>query len=534
MATEDAGGKCESVRAVAPRCFGLSCKAQFLRTEVAHMAELVMAIDQGTTGTTVLVIDGARRIVGRAYGEIHQSFPQAGWVEHDAQEIFASAVALSRQALRAARASIDDLLTIGITNQRETTVVWERSSGLPVAPAIVWQCRRSADICQRLKAHEPEIRRRTGLVLDPYFSATKLKWLLDRSPDLRRRAMRGELCFGTVESWLIFKLSGGEAHITDYTNASRTMLLNLRTRRWDEEMLRLFNVPEAMLPCVVSSRGPLAETAAGTLGPRSVPIGSAIGDQQAALFGHGATRAGAAKVTYGTGAFLLMHTGERLVRSRNRLLTTIALGPAGEPAAALEGSIFVAGAVVQWLRDGLGIIGNAAETAALAAIPDGSVSQSEHIYFVPAFVGLGAPYWDSEARGAIFGLTRGATARDLVRAALEGIAYQVCDVLGAMERDCKYPAAELKVDGGAAANNYLLQFQADILGRSVCRAASLEATAMGGALLAGISAGLWQEGQLPPDGQAAGAVFEPRMAAAQRARRLRGWHDAVRRVLSHR
>lgn len=490
------------------------------------MASLVMAIDQGTTGTTVLIIDGTGKLLARAYGEIHQYYPRPGWVEHDGEEIFASVVGLARRALRLARARASDLAAIGLANQRETLLVWDKVSGRPLAPAIVWQCRRSADICRRMKAHEAEIRRRTGLLLDPYFSATKLKWLLDRTPSLRRRAARGKLCFGTIDSWLIYRLSGAQVHVTDHTNASRTMLLNIRTRDWDPAMLELFGVPAEMLPAVVPSRGPLAETAPGMIGARALPIGSAIGDQQAALFGLDAVRAGDTKVTYGTGAFMLMHTGARLVASRNRLLTTLALGPQGEPAAALEGSIFVAGAVVQWLRDGLKLIKRAADTERLIA----TSSTGDETYFVPAFVGLGAPWWDSEARGAIMGLTRGTTAADIVRAGVESIAYQVADVLSAMERDCGQRVGLLRADGGAAANDYLLQFQADVLDRPVQRAGALEATALGAAKLAGMACGLWSTP--PPLTEAKARRFLPRLSPRERARRVRGWHAAVARVLT--
>ncbi|HLH75322.1 MAG TPA: glycerol kinase GlpK [Candidatus Binataceae bacterium] len=491
------------------------------------MASLVMAIDQGTTGTTVLLLDDNGKLVTRAYGEIRQYYPRPGWVEHDGEEIFASVRALAARALRQARARASDIAAIGLANQRETLLVWDKTSGQPVAPAIVWQCRRSAEICREMRAHQDVIRRRTGLLLDPYFSASKLKWLLDSSPLLRRRAARGKLCFGTIESWLIYRLSGGQVHVSDYTNASRTLLLNLRTRQWDPVMLDLFGVPPEMLPKVVPSRGPLAETAAGMIGVRALPIASAIGDQQAALFGLDAVSAGDTKVTYGTGAFMLMHTGTRLVTSRNRLLTTLALGPQGEPAAALEGSIFVAGAVVQWLRDGLKLIKRAADTERLIASASPNADQT---YFVPAFVGLGAPWWDSEARGAIVGLTRGTTAADIVRAGVESIAYQVADVLSAMERDCGKRIVRLQADGGAAANDYLLQFQADLLGRPVQRASLLEATAAGAAKLAGMACGLWPAP--PPLTEAKVRRFLPRISSRERTRRVRGWHAAVGRILT--
>ncbi|MGZ6241949.1 MAG: FGGY family carbohydrate kinase, partial [Candidatus Binataceae bacterium] len=358
------------------------------------MAEAVLAIDQGTTGTTAMVLDGRGRILGRAYGEIRQFYPRPGWVEHDPEQIYRSVVRLGHQAIAAARIRPAGLGAIGITNQRETFVVWERQRGRPVHRAIVWQCRRSAAICAALAPREAEVRRRTGLLIDPYFAGTKLKWLLDSDRGLRRRAARGELCFGTIDSWLIFRLSRGAAFVTDFTNASRTMMLNLKERRWDAAMLRMLGVPAAMLPEPVSSRGPLAEAAAGTFGPRAIPIGAVIGDQQSALYGQRAVSPGAAKATYGTGAFLLMHTGERAVASRNRLLTTAALGPAGEPAYALEGAVFIAGAAIQWLRDEMHMIATAAESEKLARA---SRDRSQP-YLVPAFVGLGAPYWDASAR----------------------------------------------------------------------------------------------------------------------------------------
>jgi glycerol kinase len=428
----------------------------------------------------------------------------------------------------AARIRPAGLGAIGITNQRETFVVWERKSGRPVHRAIVWQCRRSAAICAALAPREAEVRRRTGLLIDPYFAGTKLKWLLDSDRGLRRRAARGELCFGTIDSWLIFRLSRGAAFVTDFTNASRTMMLNLRERRWDAAMLRMLGVPAAMLPEPLSSRGPLAEAAAGTFGPRAIPIGAVIGDQQSALFGQRAVSPGAAKATYGTGAFLLMHTGERAVVSRNRLLTTAALGPAGEPAYALEGSVFIAGAAIQWLRDEMRMIATAAESEKLARA---SRDRSQP-YLVPAFVGLGAPYWDAGARGAIVGITRGTNRSDVVRAALDSIAYQVRDALAAMEKDSGHRVPELRVDGGATANGYLMQFQADILGRPVRRPKMVETTALGAAMLAGLAVGLWRSPSELAVLDGSGRVFRPSMRNAERERLVNGWHAAVARVRS--
>jgi glycerol kinase len=492
------------------------------------MPEAVLAIDQGTTGTTAMVFDGRGRILGRAYGEIRQFYPRPGWVEHDPEQIYRSAVRLGRQAIAAARIRPGDIGAVGITNQRETFVVWERRTGRPVRRAIVWQCRRSAAICAALAPREREVRRRTGLVIDPYFSGTKLKWLLDSDSALRRRAARGELCFGTIDSWLIFRLSRGASFVTDFTNASRTMMLNLKERTWDAAMLRMLGVPAAMLPEPIGSRGPLAEVAAGILGPRAIPIGAVIGDQQSALYGQRAVNPGAAKATYGTGAFLLMHTGARAVASRNRLVTTAALGPAGEPAYSLEASVFIAGAAIQWLRDEMRLVATSAESEKLARA---SRDRSQP-YLVPAFVGLGAPYWDAGARGAIVGITRGTNRADVVRAALDSIAYQVCDALTAMEKDSGHQIAELRVDGGATANGYLMQFQADLLGRSVRRAAIIETTALGAAMLAGLAAGLWRSPAELAKLERSGRLFRPAMRREERERLVSGWHAAVARVRS--
>lgn len=493
------------------------------------MADLILAIDQGTTGTTVFVIDARGKIRGRAYREIRQFYPRPGWVEHDPEEIYRTTLALSKSAISKARAKPADIRGIGITNQRETFVVWERKSAKPVARAIVWQCRRSAGICDAMREHEGEVVRRTGLLLDPYFSGTKLKWLLDNRPELRGRAERGELCFGTIDTWLIFGLSRGADFVTDYTNASRTMLLNLARLDWDDEMLAMLQVPHAMLPAPVSSRGPLAEAAAGTIGPRAIPIAAVIGDQQSALFGQGAVNPGDSKATYGTGAFLLMNTGGELVASRSRLLTTAALGPEGAPAYALEGSVFIAGAAIQWLRDGLGLIRKAPQSLQLARR---SRDRSQP-YLVPAFVGLGAPHWDPAARGAIIGITRGTTRADIVRAALDSIAYQVLDVIVAMENDTAHPMSELRADGGAAANPYLMQFQADILGKPVRRPAMTETTALGAAMLAGMASGLWPSQGVLEVFHRGAKIFEPRMRSDERERLIEGWHQAVKRVLSH-
>jgi glycerol kinase len=490
------------------------------------MSDLVLAIDQGTTGTTVFVIDSGGRVRGRAYREIRQYYPRPGWVEHDAEEIAHSAIGLTKAALKAARATASDLRGIGITNQRETFLLWERRSGKPLHRAIVWQCRRSADICRRLQEREVEVTERTGLLIDPYFSGTKLKWLLDERPAWRARAERGELCFGTIDTWLAFRLSKGASFVTDYTNASRTMLLNLERLDWDDEMLAMLGAPREMLPVLVSSRGPMAETAAGTLGSRPVPIAALIGDQQSALYGQGAVHPGHSKATYGTGAFLLMNTGNERVRSRHRLLATAALGPDGARAFALEGSVFVAGAAIQWLRDGLGLLRRAADSLALAR----RSRDRTQVYMVPAFVGLGAPYWDSAARGAILGITRGTTRADLVRAALDSIAYQVQDVFSAMEQDTARAMSELRADGGASMNSYLLQFQADIIDKPVRRPKMAETTALGSAMLAGLATGVWRHQHELEVFHRGAKVFHPKMNSVTREALLAGWRDAVARV----
>jgi len=494
------------------------------------MADFILAVDQGTTGTTVFVVDRGGRIRGRAYGEIRQFYPKPGWVEHDPEEIYRSVVALSKKAIAAARISAGAIAGIGITNQRETFVVWERRTGRALYRAIVGQCRRSARICDRLREHEPEIVRRTGLILDPYFSGTKLKWLLDAKPELRARAARNELSFGTIDTWLVFKLSRGAQFVTDYTNASRTMLFNLEQLEWDDTMLAMLEVPREMLPAAVSSRGPLAESAAGTISSRSIPIAAVIGDQQSALFGQGGFGAGDSKATYGTGAFLLMNTGGKIVASKNRLLTTAALGPAGESAYALEGSVFIAGAAVQWLRDGLKLIRTAADSYGQARVSQMKNPDRTQPYVVPAFVGLGAPHWDAAAKGAILGITRGTSGADIVRATLDSIAYQVRDVIVAMESDTGESLGELRADGGATANRYLMQFQADILGKPVRRAKIAETTAMGAAMLAGLAAGVWKSSEQLHTIRKRGDLFTPKMRTAEREKLLAGWHDAIARV----
>jgi glycerol kinase len=486
----------------------------------------VLALDQGTTSSRALLFDREGKVCTVAQREFDQIFPQPGWVEHDPEQIASSQIAVAQEALAQVAAGPDDVAAIGIANQRETIIVWNRETGKPVYHAIVWQDRRTADFCQRLRSegHGPMIQQRTGLLIDPYFSASKISWILDNVPGVRSLAEAGKLAFGTVDTWLLWKLTGGRVHTTDASNASRTMLFNIHTGAWDRELLDLFRVPASMMPAVRSSSEIYAEVSA-VKGLQGIPLAGIAGDQQAALFGQRCTRPGLTKNTYGTGCFMLQNTGRLAVPSANRLLTTVAwkLGDATEYA--LEGSVFVGGAVVQWLRDGLGLIRSSADVEALAK----SVPDNGGVYFVPAFVGLGAPHWDSFARGSIFGLTRGTTAGHLARAALESIAYQVADLLDAMRLDSGASVEELRVDGGAAANDFLMQFQADILGVPVVRPAVTETTALGAAYLAGLAVGFW-----PADVQAAVSAnhrrFEPRMPAAQAPSLRERWNAAVARA----
>src|SRR6202163_3267353 len=470
----------------------------------------VLALDQGTTSTRAVVYDVAGRTLGSAGQELTQHYPQPGWVEHDPEEIWQAVAAVVPKALQTAGVEPLDVAAIGLTNQRETTVLWERAGGRPVARAIVWQDRRTADICDALRAagHADLFTRKTGLVLDAYFSGTKLKWLLDHVDGARERAQRGELAFGTVDSWLIWNLSRGATHVTDASNASRTLLFNIHTGEWDDELLALLDVPRAVLPTVVASSGVCAEC---RLGDATVPIAGIAGDQQAALFGQACLVPGLAKNTYGTGCFLLLNTGREIVESKNKLVSTVAWRRASGTDYALEGSVFIGGAVVQWLRDGLKIIRAAVDVEALAA----SVANSDGVYLVPAFAGLGAPHWDPYARGSIFGLTRGSSAAHIARAALESIAYQSAEILSAMEADAHVKLAELRVDGGAAANNLLMQFQADLLGVPVVRPKVLETTALGAAYLAGLAVGYWRdEGDIGANWQV-DRRFEPAMSRDQ-------------------
>ncbi len=493
------------------------------------MSTAILALDQGTTGSTARVFDAAARVRGGAYAEFTQHYPQPGWVEHDPDELWRVSRDVLAAALADARLPPGALASLGLTNQRETTLVWERTSGRPIHPAIVWQSRQSADICARLHAagHEDLVRARTGLRLDAYFSGSKLTWLLERYDPERRRAASGDWLFGTVDTWLLWKLTGGRVHATDPTNAARTLLYDIHRGTWDDDLLALFGVPRALLPEVRPSAGDFGTTACDGL-PSGVPIRGVAGDQQAALFGQGCWAPGSAKNTYGTGCFLVLNTGPEAVTSQHGLITTLACDAQGTPCFALEGSVFVAGAAVQWLRDELGLVASAAESEALAA----SVPDTQGVYVVPAFAGLGAPYWDSQARGAVFGLTRGSNRRHLVRATLESLAYQTRDVVEAMQADAPRPLERLRVDGGAAANDFLMQFQADLLGVPVERPESIETTVAGAAYLAGLGAGVFTSAGLAATALRPGRRFEPRLEPDARERLYAGWRDAVARVRS--
>lgn len=489
------------------------------------MDKYIMALDLGTTSCRCIIFDKNGRICSAAQKEFTQYFPQPGWVEHDAEEIWATQTGLMYEAMSKIDITINEIAGIGITNQRETTVLWDKETGRPVHKAIVWQCRRTAGYCDELKklGMAEFFRSKTGLVLDAYFSATKLRWLLDNAIGARERAEKGELLFGTVDSWIIWKLTGGKVHVTDYSNASRTMLFNIHTLKWDEEILRVLKIPQQILPEVKPSSHVYGYTDSKLFG-REVPIAGASGDQQCALFGQTCFERGEVKNTYGTGGFMLMNTGTAPVNSHNGLVTTIAWGVDDKVEYALEGSIFVAGAAVQWLRDELGLIRDAAESEVLAK----SVPDANGCYVVPAFVGLGAPYWDQYARGAIVGLTRGVNRNHIVRATLESIAYQVNDVLTAMQEDSGMPITSLRVDGGACDNDFLMQFQADILNTSVVRPYCIETTAMGAAYLAGLAVGYWRSKEDILANHVIAAEFKPQMGQAKRESLLQGWHNAVK------
>ena len=488
------------------------------------MPKYIMALDAGTTSNRCILFNAAGEICSVAQKEFTQIFPHPGWVEHDADEIFTTQLEVARQAMRNIGATAGDIAAIGITNQRETTIVWDRHTGRPVYNAIVWQCRRTVDYCDAMRqlSLNDTIRSKTGLVIDPYFSATKIRWILNNVPGAREAAERGDLLFGTVETWLIWKFTGGKVHITDYSNASRTMLFNINDLRWDEEILQMMKIPAAMLPKVVPSSGLVGYTEPSFFGA-PVAIAGAAGDQQAALFGQIGFSPGEVKCTYGTGAFLLMHTGERPIFSKNGLVTTIAWGLDGTVQYALEGSIFVAGAAVQWLRDELRFIESASDSEYMAKkVPD-----THGCYVVPAFTGLGAPRWNADARGTIVGLTRGVNKYHIIRATLDAIAYQVYDVLSAMEADAGITLSRMKVDGGASANNYLMQIQCDISGAPVIRPSCVETTAMGAAYLAGLAVGYWKDLQQIQANWAVDRAFTPEISPEMREDRLQHWKKAV-------
>lgn len=488
-------------------------------------SKYIMALDQGTTSSRCVIYDNKGRICSMQQKEFEQIYPKAGWIEHNPVEIWSSQLAVAMEAMVMAGLSASDIEAIGITNQRETTIVWERATGRPVYNAIVWQCRRTSERIDRLKAEgmSDKIRRITGLIPDAYFSASKIEWILDNVPGAREKAENGELLFGTVDTWLIWNLTKGRVHITDYTNASRTMLYDIHNLCWCRELLEYFNIPESMLPEVKPSSCVYAESAPSILGG-AIPIAGAAGDQQAALFGQCCFEPGEAKNTYGTGCFLLMNTGSKAIMSENGLLTTIAAGTDGSVCYALEGSVFVAGAAIQWLRDGMRLIRDAAQSEKYAL----SVSDSDGVYIVPAFTGLGAPYWDQYARGTVVGLTRGCTKEHFIRATLESINYQVVDVLGVMQEESGIYLKALKVDGGASANNFLMQFQADILNTPVHRPDVIETTSLGAAYLAGLATGYWSGKDEILANWKLGCSFEPAMAEDVRNSKIKGWHRAVK------
>jgi glycerol kinase len=485
----------------------------------------ILALDQGTTSSRAILFNHEGGIVATAQKEFRQIFPKPGWVEHDAQEIWATQAGVAAEVLQTARAKAADVAAIGITNQRETTVVWDRKTGKPVCNAIVWQDRRTASICDKLRAQKLDklIQRKTGLVVDAYFSATKVQWMLQNVKGLKARAAKGELAFGTIDTWLLWNLTGGKVHATDVSNASRTMLYDIRKGDWDDELLKIFGVPRSMLPEVKDSSGVFGET---SLLGGSIPVAGIAGDQQSALFGQVCTKPGMVKNTYGTGCFMLMNTGTKPIASKNKLLTTVAWRIGGRTEYALEGSVFIAGAAIQWLRDGLGIIKNSADVEALAA----SVADTGGVYLVPAFAGLGAPHWDAYARGTLVGMTRGTTAAHIARAALEGIALQVMDILKAMEADAGIKLKELRVDGGASVNNLLMQMQCDLLGVPVVRPKVNETTALGAACLAGLAVGFWKNVADIAKHWQMDRKFKPAMKAAARAKITHGWNRALTRA----
>jgi len=491
------------------------------------MKKFVMALDQGTTSCRAILFDKAGQIAAVEQKEFTQIYPQAGWVEHNATEIWNTQLSVMDAVLKQNNISIDEIAAVGITNQRETAVVWDKTNGQPIYNAIVWQSRQTAGICEEIKAagHEDYVKETTGLVVDAYFSGTKVKWILDKVPGAREKAAKGDLLFGTMDTWLIWNLTKGRAHVTEYSNASRTLMFNIKELKWDEKMLEILNVPAAMLPTVMDSSAVYGEVDASFFG-KSIPISGAAGDQQAALFGQACFEPGMIKNTYGTGCFMLMQTGEKLIPSKNGLLTTIAWGVNGKVEYALEGSIFIGGAVIQWLRDELKLIDNAKDSEYFAT----QVKDSNGVYVVPAFAGLGAPYWDMYARGTIVGLTRGANKNHIVRAALESIAYQSKDLISAMEADSGIELTTLKVDGGAVANNFLMQFQSDILGVPVQRPEVTETTALGAAYLAGLAVGFWESKDAVVESWALDKEYDPNMTEEDRDKAYGGWQKAVDRA----
>ncbi|MCF0146829.1 MAG: glycerol kinase GlpK [Clostridium sp.] len=493
------------------------------------MKKYIIALDQGTTSSRAIVFDKEQNILGVSQKEFTQIYPKEGWVEHDPLEIWATQYGVLQEVIAKTNISQDEVAAIGITNQRETTIVWDKNTGAPVYNAIVWQCRRTADICDNLKAKglEGYIKENTGLVVDAYFSGTKIKWILDNVEGAREKAERGDLLFGTVDTWLVWKLTNGKVHITDYTNASRTMLYNIKDLKWDDRILEELNIPKSMLPEVKNSSEVYGYTNLGGKSDVNVPIAGIAGDQQAALFGQTCFEKGEAKNTYGTGCFLLMNTGEEMVESKNGLLTTIAIGLDGKVQYALEGSVFVGGAVVQWLRDELKLVNDSADTEYFAT----KVDDNGGVYIVPAFVGLGAPHWDMYARGAIFGLTRGANRNHLIRAALESIAYQTKDLIDAMKEDLGTELKGIKVDGGASRNKFLMQFQSDILGTNVIRPIISETTALGAACLAGLAVGFWKDKEEVKKFWHKSDEFEPNLDADKVKKYCNGWSKAVKRSL---
>ena len=487
---------------------------------------MILTIDQGTTGSTCYIIAADGSVLSRAYSEFTQIYPKPGWVEHNAEEIWQVTLATIKQAITDANIDANNIQSIGITNQRETTVMWDKTTGKPVHNAIVWQSRQSAEICQRLQSLNSQVTAKTGLRLDPYFSATKIIWLLENVDNLKSACDTGNILFGTIDTWLIWQLTGGKTHATDHTNASRTMLYNIHQQAWDNELLTTFDIPSNILPQIKNSADDYGFTQEGIVADQAIAIHGVAGDQQAALFGQGCIEAGQVKNTYGTGCFMLMHTGDKPVHSDNGLLTTIACDQNGKPQYALEGSVFMAGAAVQWLRDEMQLVEKASQTQAIAE----SITDTQGVYLVPAFTGLGAPHWDANARGTIVGLTRGSGRKQIIRATLEAIAYQSYDVLTQMVTESNVPISHLKVDGGACANDFLMQFQADILNVTIERPKNVDSTALGAAMLAGIGSGLWQADALPSQLIELETRFEPQMNETERQQNCQGWQKAIEKT----